>query len=143
MLAGHSMGLDPELKHEMEKRGVIVIDGYVEEVEELYQACDAYLFPVREEDSAMEFPLSVLEAMSCDLAVAAYPYGGLPLAFEARNGLAFAETDEGLIEAVRRGRDARVATRAQAELFGWERVSGLMLEAIGELRDAGAITAAV
>ena len=142
MLAGRSMGLDSVLKRKMKKHGVVVIDKYVERVEELFQACDAYLFPVREEDSAMEFPLSVLEAMSCDLAVAANPYGGLPLALREGDGLSFAQTDEGLIDAVRRGKDAHVATRAQAEMFGWDRTAGLLLEATG-VRDAGAFATTV
>ena len=142
MLAGRSAGRDPWIKRRLEEQGVIVIDTYVERVEELYQAVDCYLFPVREEDAAMEFPLSVLEAMACDLPVVAYPYGGLPLALEPRDGLVFAEHDDALLEAVRASKHILSNTRAQAQSFDWARVAATILEA-AEVRNAGAIVAAV
>lgn len=143
MLAGRSMGLDPELRRAMKDSGVIVIDSYVEDVHELYQAVDCYLFPVREEDSAMEFPLSVLEAMACDLPVVAYPYGGLPYALLQEGGLFFAESDEEMIDAIRAARVMRSDTRAQAGAFGWPRIAASVLEALEEERDARAFAVAV
>jgi glycosyltransferase involved in cell wall biosynthesis len=142
MLAGRSAGRDPRIKRKLEQQGVIVIDTYVERVEELYQAVDCYMFPVREEDAAMEFPLSVLEAMACDLPVIAYPYGGLPLALEPRDGLVFAENDDALLEAVGDSKQIQSNTRAQAQAFDWPRVAATILEA-AEVRNAGAIVAAV
>lgn len=143
MLAGRSMGLDPALKSAMEERGVIVIDRYVEHVHELYQAVDCYLFPVREEDSAMDFPLSVLEAMACNLPVVAYPYGGLPYALQQMDGLLFAESDEEMVAGVSAVKQMNVDTRAQAGAFGWARVAASILEAAEEARDDRAIAAAV
>ena len=128
MLAGRSMGLDAELKRELEESGVIVVDRYVEDVEELYQSCDCYLFPVREDDSAMEFPLSVLEAMACNLPVVAHPYGGLPLALEPRDGLVFAKSDDGLLAGVREARGGVSDTRSQALALTWERAAERLLE---------------
>ncbi len=143
MLAGRSMGLDAELKRDLEGRGVIVVDRYVEEVEELYQSVDCYLFPVREEDSAMEFPLSVLEAMACDLPIVAHPYGGLPLALAPRDGLVFADGDEALLAGVRAAKNVTANTRMQAQDFTWERVAERLLEMMNEKEDVRAIAAAV
>ncbi|HEY5641165.1 MAG TPA: glycosyltransferase family 4 protein, partial [Dehalococcoidia bacterium] len=91
VVAGKSMGQDKALRQRLTESGVILIDRYLRDVEIVYQACDAYLFPVREEDSAMDFPLSVLEAMACNLPVVANPYGGLPMALEPGEGLVFVE----------------------------------------------------
>jgi len=145
MLAGSSMGADPRLKTHLEREGVTVIDRYVERVEELYQAADAYLFPVRTADSAMEFPLSVLEAMACNLPVVAHPYGGLTLALRAGDGLTFADTDEGMLAALVAARDSTepIDTRAQALDLTWDRVAGRLLEATDVKRDAGTFAATV
>jgi glycosyltransferase involved in cell wall biosynthesis len=142
MLAGRSAGRDPQIKRRLEEQGVIVIDTYVERVEELYQAVDCYLFPVRQEDAAMEFPLSVLEAMACNLPVVAHPYGGLPLALEPRDGLVFAESDDEMLDAVRKSKHIHANTRDQAKSFGWASVAARVLDA-AEVRNAGAIVAAV
>ncbi len=142
MLAGRSAGRDPRVKRHLEAQGVIVIDTYVERVEELYQAVDCYLFPVRETDAAMEFPLSVLEAMACDLPVVAHPYGGLPLALEPRDGLVFAESDDELIQAVARSKHVHSNTRQQATSFGWDKTAATLLEP-SETRDARAVLATV
>jgi glycosyltransferase involved in cell wall biosynthesis len=141
MLAG-AAGRSPQLKHQLEMQGVIVIDKYVDNVAELYQAVDCYVFPTREDDAAMEFPLSVLEAMACDLPVVAYPYGGLPLALEPRDGLTFAESDDEMLDAIAESKHIRANTRAQAEQFDWPNVAAMIMEA-AEVRNAGAIVAAV
>jgi glycosyltransferase involved in cell wall biosynthesis len=142
MLAGRSAGYDSVLKQQLEADGVIVIDRYVDRVEEMYQAVDCYLFPTREGDAAMEFPLSVVEAMACDLPVVAYPYGGLPLALESRDGLWFARSDNEMLDAIARSKHTHANTRAQAEQFDWQRIAAMILEA-AEVKDAGAIVAGV
>ncbi|MEO8456476.1 MAG: glycosyltransferase family 4 protein [Chloroflexota bacterium] len=141
MLAG-AAGRDPQLKRQLESRGVIVIDSYVDKVEELYQAVDCYVFPTREHDAAMEFPLSVLEAMACDLPVVSYPYGGLPLALDSGGGLTFAESDAEMLDAIAKSKHVRANTRAQAEQFAWKNIAARVLEA-AEVRDAGTVVAAL
>jgi glycosyltransferase involved in cell wall biosynthesis len=143
LVCGASMGHDDGLRRGMTEPGVIVIDSYVREIEEIYQACDAYVFPTREEDSAMDFPLSVLEAMACNLPVVAYPFGGLPLAFEPGDGLVFVESDEAMISALDSVRRIPAATRAKAEPYTWENVAGRMLEVMEGMRDAEAYSRAV
>jgi glycosyltransferase involved in cell wall biosynthesis len=141
MLAG-AAGRNPHLKRQLEMQGVIVIDKYVAKVEELYQAVDCYVFPTREDDAAMEFPLSVLEAMACNLPVVAYPYGGLPLALESRDGLTFAESDDEMLNAIAESKHVRANTRAQAVAFDWPNIAGIIMET-AEVRNAGAIVATV
>ncbi|MEX0683795.1 MAG: glycosyltransferase [Dehalococcoidia bacterium] len=137
VVSGKSMGQDAGLRKRLEAAGVILIDTYVRDIEEIYQACDAYLFPVRDEDSAMEFPLSVLEAMACNLPVVAYPYGGLTMALEPGDGLVFVESDEAMVAAIESVRRIPVSTRAKAEPYTWEHVAFRMLELMQGSEDAG------
>lgn len=142
VLASGSMGSEEPVRRQLAEAGVILIDRYVEAAQELYQAADCYLFPARRSDSAMEFPLSVLEAMACNLPVVSYPYGGLPLALEPRDGLVFAKSDDDLIAGVRFAAGTAANTRAQAESFSWKRIGQMVLET-ESVRDAGDIAAAV
>ena len=143
VVAGKSMGQDEALRQRLTEAGVILIDRYLPDIEIAYQACDAYLFPVREEDSAMDFPLSVLEAMGCNLPVVAYPYGGLPMALEPGDGLVFVESDEAMLSAIESVKRIPVATRKKAEPYAWERVAGRFLELMQGARDAETYVRAV
>lgn len=90
LVAAASMGRDDALADFLVREtGAIVIDGYQPCIEELYQASDCYIFPVERPDNAIDVPLSVLEAMACDLPVLTYPYGGLPLMFQQGYGLRY------------------------------------------------------
>ena len=84
----------------------------------------------------MDFPLSVLEAMACNLPVVAYPYGGLPLALEPGEGLIFVESDEAMLNAIESVKSIPVATRKKAEPYAWERVAGRFLETMQGAGDA-------
>jgi len=68
---------DHELKNKLEKAGYIFVTDFVEDIEEYYQAADIYIFPVKSTTSAIEFPLSVFEAMACNLPVLTTNFGGL------------------------------------------------------------------
>lgn len=46
--------------------------GYLENVEEVYQMADAYLFPTRSAEFVISVPLSVMEALSCGVPVIGY-----------------------------------------------------------------------
>jgi len=66
------------LKDTLRGAGASVIDTYVAHIEDIYRLSDVYLFLVEEETAAIELPLSVLEAMACNLPVVCTPFGGLP-----------------------------------------------------------------
>lgn len=143
VVAGKSMGQDEGIRQQLTESGVILIDKYLRDIEIAYQACDAYLFPVREEDSAIDFPLSVLEAMACNLPVVAHPYGGLPMALEPGGGLVFVESDEAMLSAIAAVKRIPITTRKKAEPYAWDEVAGRLLETMQGAGDAEAYVRAV
>ena len=54
-----------------------IIDSYLENVEEIYQMSDVYLFPVQQQGGCIDLPLSVLEAASCNVPIVTTEYGEL------------------------------------------------------------------
>jgi len=74
---------DRSLINDLEKAGIKILNSYIQDIEEIYQLSDVYIFPVVNDHSAIEFPLSVLEAMSCNLPVVTTAYGSLPDFFPA------------------------------------------------------------
>ena len=145
LVAGSSTGRDAALRRELEAAGVTIIDRFVAEVQELYQAADCYLFPTLEPGSAIDVPLSVLEAMACDLPVVSSPFGGLPLMFEEGPGLQFAASDERILEALNRAKEAPAGgARRLVERYSWREVAARFLSEIEQPSEvneyAGAIT---
>lgn len=128
-----------EAQHDLGQRlrqaGVIVLTDYQPRVEELYQLADCYVFPVRSTDNAIEAPLSVLEALACDLPVVSTRFGGLPRLFAGADhpGLVFIDTPDELVNAA--GWLCRAAVsgaRTLVEPYGWDRVAEALLRAVDD-----------
>jgi glycosyltransferase involved in cell wall biosynthesis len=114
---------DKDLLEELKDRGVIIITGYIKNIEELYQCSDCYLFPVLSEDACIEVPLSVFEAMACNLSVVTTKYGGLPNLVPEQDGIMYAESTgdfESKIKLIKGNSNPR--TRKIVEHYSWTRV---------------------
>lgn len=65
------------IKQELLNEGVIILDGYIDKIQEIYQLSDLYIFPVVAKNSSIGMPLSVLEARACSIPVVSTDFGSL------------------------------------------------------------------
>ena len=129
-----SQGLDKNLLNRLKEAGCTVFNSYFENVEEIYALSDCYAFPVVPKENFMgksgadciDMPLSVLEAMSCNLPVVSTKFGGLTRIFSEGDGLIFADDIEEFMEAVKyfKESDARIETRKKVEMYSWAQIAG-------------------
>ena len=123
-----SRAIETHLVDRLRERGATVIERFLPHVEEVYRLADVYLFPVEQGTAAIEMPLSVLEAMACNLPVVSTPFGGLVRCFEGVPGVYFAATEEAFGDAVRRALDVPVPeTRKAVENHTWNRIAADIL----------------
>ena len=79
-------------------------------------------------------PLSVLEAMSCNLPVITTRFGALPRAFAEGNGLTFAESEDDLLRELQKVRDRlEPRTRDKVLPYGWDNVMDSLESIYGEI----------
>ena len=138
ILVGSSFpGQDKDLLNELQGQGITIFNQYQSNIEQLYQLSDCYVFPVVSEQACIGAPLSVLEAMACNLPVVTLRYGDLPAAFEDGDGLFYAEEPSELPEIVARTMYTNgFNTREMVTPYSWQNVARLLLGQ-SELDDRG------
>lgn len=119
IIGSTSTGMELKLKRQLEERGCLVWAEYYEHVEEIYQLADCYIFPVTDSIAAIALPLSVMEAMACNLPVVTTRFGALPRVFEEGGGLIFSDED-GLAAALEKIKGGvKVETRQKVLPLSW------------------------
>jgi thymidylate kinase len=78
MAASTSTEADPGLADHLTAAGITLITRYIPDIESLYRAADAYVFPVADSGGAIEMPLSILEAAACGVPIVTTPLGAVP-----------------------------------------------------------------
>ncbi len=95
---------------------------HFDSIEEIYQATDCYIFPTKHPRACIETPLSVLEAMSCNLPIITTRFGALPDLFpEPVPGLHFIEDTDDLtyvIDKIKHGE--KTDTRSAVMRYDWD-----------------------
>ena len=119
--------------------GVHVISAYAKDIQVYYQMADVYLFPVTPSETApgsIDFPLSVLEALSCNLPVVTTRFGALPEFWPNRPGVSFYKTIEELRAAVVRLRHWQGETKGLVNDFNGKKAAQKILD-LFFLQEAG------
>jgi glycosyltransferase involved in cell wall biosynthesis len=119
---------DAHLVDDLKAHGIRLLTGYNDHIEEIYQLADWYIFPTISEKACISQPLSVLEAMACNLPVVSTRFGGLPDLFPGEGGgLFYADSTSEIAAKSEYLRDnlrhVHPRTREMVEPYSWERSS--------------------
>jgi glycosyltransferase involved in cell wall biosynthesis len=116
---------DEDVINELKEAGCLIWNDYFPNLEEVYGLSDCYIFPTVNKRNSIEMPLSVLEAMSCNLPVITTRFCALPRIFDEGGGFFFAEKEEDFfkwIEEIKKG-NLEVKTREKVLPYSWNIVT--------------------
>ncbi len=124
-----------ELKRSLEAAGVIVVDNYIENIEQYYQASDCYIFPTRDERGAVQVPLSILEALATNLPVLSTDFGGVKRLFSDCRSVKYIELfdHDTVLNTVQELIDGEKDGATYIKKFTWEVIAGQLVSTYKEL----------
>lgn len=125
IVASTSMPMDQDLYQELTNAGCIVWRKYLPNINEIYQMSDCYVFPAIDPMSSIEIPLSILEAMSCNLPIITTRFGGLVRVFEEGDGMIFVENENDMLVALARIKEGSIGIRTREKVlpYSWKNIS--------------------
>lgn len=113
--------VDRNLIEYMENGGSIIWIKHFESIEEIYHLADCYIFPTIDSTACIETPLSILEAMACNLPIVTSRFGVLPRLFVEKNGFFYFD-DQNEMEnkiLIIKEKKIQVLTREMVLPFSW------------------------
>lgn len=121
---------DAEVDNQLQAAGCLVWNRYIERIDEIYKLADCYVFPVEKDLAAIEHPLSVLEAMACNLPVVTRRFGALPRVFKEGGGLHFADSNAEIVRSVLtlRQQQGAVDTVDKVRTLDWRSLADTLME---------------
>lgn len=122
---------DEDIYIQLLSKGIRVIREYIPNMEDIYNLADYYIFPVIRNDGAIGTPLSVLEAMACNLPVITTKFGSLPDIFDEDEYFRWVESSEEIIELIKEGRVYNCNNRQKIDRFTWGRIADKIYEIVG------------
>lgn len=121
--------IDKQVVKKLKDMGCTVWTKHFSNIEEIYNLADCYVFPTINKKACIEIPLSILEAMSCNLPVITTKFGALPRIFREGDGFTFIEREEDFhrtIEAIKNGIKSK--TREKVLPYSWENIAKRLVE---------------
>jgi glycosyltransferase involved in cell wall biosynthesis len=129
---------DDKILSGLKRAGCLINTDFLSEIETVYQMADCYVFPGFSASPSIEIPLSVLEAMACNIPVVAGRFGGLNDLFSQRDGFYFADNNDGILQSVEKifhSSSSSVNTRKMVEAFSWKSLRTKLIKIYSEVID--------
>ncbi|MFZ5633031.1 MAG: glycosyltransferase family 4 protein [Bacillota bacterium] len=125
IIGSTSFGVDKDVYNSLIESGCIVWVKYFRNIEEIYQMADCYVFPVFKEFSCIDMPLSVLEAMACNIGVITSKYQALPKVIKESEGVIFIDRHSNIINIVNSNLASfkKSKNRNKVLSYSWENIT--------------------
>lgn len=135
VIGSESIPMERDLMEELVEAGCIVLRSYLPNIEEIYALSDYYIFPTISEPDAIEMPLSVMEAMSCNLPVISTRFRGLPRIFKEGDGFFYASNENDFLRILQATMKTAltVKTREKVLNYSWGKVASKLEDMYQEL----------
>lgn len=135
IVASSTWGEDIDLKSRLKKAGIYIIDRFISDISKIYKMADIYIFPVKKKTGATEMPLSVIEAMACNLPIITTRYGGLIDFFREDKYFRYFDHEEEIIPLINDIlKDINnISNYRKVASFTWKRFADSVLSACEEL----------
>jgi len=133
IVGGITETADEALKKDLQEARIKIFHEFYDDISKFYKMADLYIFPLKDtgdklpdsytQMGAIDMPLSVLEAMACNLPVITTTFSALPRIFEAGAGLTFCRTTGDILNAVNCAfNGVSINTRPKVIPYHWDRV---------------------
>lgn len=121
------------IAEKLKAAGVLLFQSYIESIEEIYQLSDCYVFPVEDRSGAVGFPLSVIDAMACNVPVVSTRFEALPYFIKGIEGFRFVNKGSEILANINEinKNSSAINVRTQAMNFDWPSISDKILNIIG------------
>lgn len=114
--------IDYGLLEELKESGCLVWINHFQNIEDIYNLSDCYILPTWDKHACVETPLSVLEAMACDIPVITTHFGTLPDLFVEGDGFFFFEESDDIYKILNNIKDFRVDNRRKIFPFSTKNI---------------------
>lgn len=135
LIIGAGTKFDNNLLKDLTDAGCIVSTGYIQNIEKIYNFADCYIFPTqdnydifgRASADSIEMPLTVLEAMACNIPVISSRFGAIPRVFQDKDGFFLSSNEMELNYAIREiKKGAPINTRDMVISYSWEKLTQVL-----------------
>jgi len=133
VIGSSSTPTETNLKNSLVRVGIRVIDEFVPDIQKIYKMADIYIFPVFNKIASIDMPLSILEAMACNLPVITTRFGSLVDYFEEDADFRYFNTVEELVKLVKYMDEAECHNSKKIEPYTWNRFVDELIAACNEL----------
>lgn len=125
---------DSELYDELELCGIRIIDQYIKNMAGIYNMANYYLFPVLDDQGSIATPLSVLEAMACNIPIITTKFGSLVDMFNEDDDFHFVDTSDDVLQHLKNANNSRkhCTNRKKIENYTWKNFAKRIEEIVGE-----------
>lgn len=136
IIGRESEDLNDDLYTELINCGCMVILKYYSNIQEIYNLSDCYVFPTLDPKYCIETPLSVLEAMACNLPVISTRFGSLERLFKKNgNGLVFIDSKSDILKyaTLIQNNSIHINTRDLIMPYSWDIIGETLVKSYANL----------
>ncbi len=127
---------DSNILNMFKGRGINVISDYLTEIQEIYQMSDCYVFPVENEGASIGMPLSILEAMACNLPVITTKFGCMPAFFKEDYCFKYIDKSDDIINRINEIKTIEIPNNREKVLsYSWINIARQILSESLENRE--------